>query len=85
MDNLLREIPLAERDLVEVEIQQAISCGAFTVAKDLLMKLQILNALRRVMVQESSALDVLQVLRNSGDRAIDFFLTVCLLLEFSRN
>jgi len=65
-----------ERDAVEMEMQQAVSSGFITVAKDLLLKLHILNAIRRVMARESPAADVLHIMRHGGDRAMDFFLSV---------
>lgn len=81
MDNLLREIPLPERDLVEVEIQQAVSCGSINIPREIIIKVQILNAIRRVLVRENSNSDVFQLLRNGGDTIVEFFLTVCFFFK----
>lgn len=45
-DNITREIPMVYRQLVELDIQGSASSGAFTVARDLLNKVSVLNAVR---------------------------------------
>ncbi|XP_045513039.1 integrator complex subunit 8 [Pieris brassicae] len=45
-DNLAREIPLVHREVVELDIQGSASSGAFTVARDLLNRVSVLNAIR---------------------------------------
>ncbi|XP_050673559.1 integrator complex subunit 8 isoform X2 [Leptidea sinapis] len=45
-DNLKREIPLVHREVVEMDIQGSASSGAFTVARDLLNRVSVLNAVR---------------------------------------
>ncbi|CAK1548266.1 unnamed protein product [Leptosia nina] len=45
-DNLSREIPLVHREVVELDIQGSASSGAFTVARDLLNRVSVLNAVR---------------------------------------
>lgn len=65
--------------MMEMDIQAAICSGAFTVAKDLLLKIQILNTLRRVCTNEINNTNIVQCLRNGGDKGIDFFLGVCII------
>ncbi|KAJ8928547.1 hypothetical protein NQ314_018885 [Rhamnusium bicolor] len=48
-DNIYREIPLAHRLNLELDIQGALSSGAFTVARDLLFKIKALNIVRCVL------------------------------------
>lgn len=48
-DNLVREIPIVHRINIELDIVAAISSGKFTVARDLLPKVQALNVLRYVL------------------------------------
>ncbi|CAH0747438.1 unnamed protein product [Diatraea saccharalis] len=45
-DNLAREIPMIQRQVVELDIQGSASSGAFTVARDLLNRVSALNAVR---------------------------------------
>lgn len=45
-DNLVREIPMVHREVVELDIQGSASSGAFTVARDLLNRVSALNAVR---------------------------------------
>lgn len=48
-DNLRREIPFSERVIIELDIQGAHSSGTFTVARDLLPKIQALNTVRCIL------------------------------------
>ncbi|KAF5274403.1 hypothetical protein FQA39_LY07283 [Lamprigera yunnana] len=48
-DNVLREIPLLYRINLELDIQGALRSGKFTVARDLLPKIQSLNAVRSIL------------------------------------
>ncbi|CAH1117237.1 unnamed protein product [Phaedon cochleariae] len=48
-DNICKEIPLMHRLNLELDIQGAISSGAFTVARDLLQKIKALNIVRCVL------------------------------------
>lgn len=48
-DNVLKEIPLLHRINLELDIQGALSSGAFTVARDLLQKIKVLNIIRYVL------------------------------------
>lgn len=48
-DNVFREIPLSDRVILELDIQGAISSGTFTVARDLLPKIQALNTVRCIL------------------------------------
>lgn len=48
-DNVYREIPLSDRMILELDIQGAISSGTFTVARDLLAKIQALNTVRCIL------------------------------------
>ncbi|KAK6639269.1 hypothetical protein RUM43_007541 [Polyplax serrata] len=73
-DNEALLIPLIQREMMEMDIQAATCSGAFTVAKDLLLKIQILNTLRRVCTNEINNTNMVQCLRNGGDKGIDFFL-----------
>jgi hypothetical protein len=51
-DNVYREIPLAHRIGLELDIQGALSSGTFTVARDLLCKIRALNIVRCVLDQK---------------------------------
>lgn len=51
-DNLRKEIPLAHRINLELDIQGAISSGVFTVARDLLYKVKALNYVRCILDQK---------------------------------
>lgn len=44
-----KEIPLIHRINLELDIQGALSSGAFTVARDLLQKIKVLNIIRCVL------------------------------------
>lgn len=79
-DNNAQVIPLIERELLEMDIQIAMCSCAFTVAKDLLVKVQLLNTLRRICTHEIINIDFAHCLRNSGDKGIDFFISVCTYL-----
>lgn len=48
-DNLKKQIPLVHRVNIELDIAAAISSGKFTVARDLLPKVQALNSLRYIL------------------------------------
>ncbi|KAJ8912846.1 hypothetical protein NQ315_007978 [Exocentrus adspersus] len=48
-DNVYKEIPLIHRLTLELDIQGALSSGAFTVARDLLFKIKALNVVRSVL------------------------------------
>lgn len=48
-DNVYREIPVSDRMILELDIQGAISSGTFTVARDLLSKIQALNTVRCIL------------------------------------
>ncbi|XP_072390138.1 integrator complex subunit 8 [Diabrotica undecimpunctata] len=48
-DNVAKEIPLMHRINLELDIQGALSSGAFTVARDLVSKIKALNILRCVL------------------------------------
>ncbi|KAG5899842.1 hypothetical protein JTB14_012313 [Gonioctena quinquepunctata] len=48
-DNVHREIPLMHRLNLELDIQGALSSGAFTVARDLLQKIKVLNIIRCIL------------------------------------
>ncbi|XP_066143354.1 integrator complex subunit 8 [Euwallacea fornicatus] len=52
-DNLQKDIPLAHRINLELDIQGALSSGAFTVARDLLLKVKALNYVRCVLDRKS--------------------------------
>lgn len=41
-----KEIPWVHRVNIEINIRSALSCGKFTVARDLLPKVQVLNVIR---------------------------------------
>ena len=75
-DNILQIIPLIDRELLERDVQVAICSGAFTVAKDFFYKIQILNTLRRVCSQETNNIDFEKCLKSSGDKGMDFFISV---------
>lgn len=51
-DNKAREIPLVYRINIELDIKGALSSGKFTVARDLLPKIQALNAVRCILEQK---------------------------------
>ncbi|XP_017782006.1 PREDICTED: integrator complex subunit 8 [Nicrophorus vespilloides] len=53
-DNKLREIPLVHRVTLELDIQGALSSGKFTVARDLLPKIQALNAVRCILSRNAT-------------------------------
>ena len=74
-DNVYKKIPLIDRDLLEVDIQVATYSGAFTVAKDLLLRIQILNFLRRITTNEVVNVNFIQVFQNGGNKGVDFFLS----------
>ncbi|XP_063237089.1 integrator complex subunit 8 isoform X3 [Bacillus rossius redtenbacheri] len=48
-DNLKHEIPQVHRDILELDIQGAMSSGKFTVARDLPLQVTTLNAVNRVV------------------------------------
>lgn len=48
-DNLKREIPEMYRTVLELDIQGALSSGKFTVAKGLLLQVQMLNVIRNAL------------------------------------
>lgn len=79
-DNIKREIPLNDRTMLEVDIQVAMCKGTGTVAKKTLYKIQILNTLRRVMTNEIMVVNFAQILRSAGDKGVDFFLVVSVIL-----
>lgn len=48
-DNKLREIPICERIILEMNLAGGLSSGKYTVGNDLLVKIQALNAVRCVV------------------------------------
>lgn len=48
-DNISKEIPIFQRIILELDIQGAISSGTFTVARQLLPKIQGLNTIRCIL------------------------------------
>lgn len=48
-DNVVRQIPISDRVILELDIQGALSTGIFTVARDLLPKIQALNTIRCIL------------------------------------
>lgn len=76
----MREIPTTYRTVLELDIQGALSSGKFTVARDLLLQVQMLNVVRFVLDGETSHTgDFLHRLRSGGSKAIDKLFWVSLL------
>lgn len=75
-DNLTREIPLNHRDCLELEIQAASSSGDFFVARDLLLHVHILNAVRRAVDGLSNPVNLAAKLRKSNSKGLDKFTAV---------
>lgn len=79
-DNIFKEIPLSDRILLELDIQGAVSSGTFTVARDLLPKIQALNTIRCIL--DSKPIYQCNNILNSN---LDIFIWVtniiCLLLS----
>lgn len=53
-DNIQKEIPICYRTILELDIQGATSSGKFTVARDLLSKIQALNTIRCILDQKAA-------------------------------
>jgi hypothetical protein len=78
-DNVLKEIPLVDRDILEVDVQTYVLGGTVTVSRDFLLKIQMNNVLRRATTNEAPS-DFYQTLVNSSDKGLDIFLQVTHML-----
>ncbi|XP_065335284.1 integrator complex subunit 8 isoform X2 [Cloeon dipterum] len=70
-DNITREIPINYRDDLELEIQAASSSGDFFVARDLLLHVHILNAVRRALDSKASTISIATKLKQSNNKGND--------------
>lgn len=76
-DNLAREIPPMYRTVLELDIQGALSSGKFTVARDLLLQVQMLNVIRNVLDNKSCFTgDFIHRIKCGGQKAIDILFWV---------
>lgn len=74
-DNLHKEIPQVYRDTLELDIQGAMSSRKFTVARDLLLQVQTLNAVRRAVTGTLTCGDYIYKLRQGGSKAVDLLIS----------
>lgn len=74
-DNSRREIPQVYRNMLELDIQGALSSGKFTVARDLLLQVQTLNAALRIVLGETCSFDYLNILHQSKEKGVDFLIS----------
>ncbi|CAB3380059.1 Hypothetical predicted protein [Cloeon dipterum] len=70
-DNITREIPINYRDDLELEIQAASSSSDFFVARDLLLHVHILNAVRRALDSKASTISIATKLKQSNNKGND--------------
>ncbi|XP_066992327.2 integrator complex subunit 8 [Anabrus simplex] len=73
-DNLKREIPQVHRDILELDIQGAMSSGKFTVARDLLLQVQTLNVVCRVVKGLPSCADYILRLQHGKTKAVEMLI-----------
>ncbi|KAJ1519294.1 hypothetical protein ONE63_004593 [Megalurothrips usitatus] len=82
-DNKSQEIPMVHREHLELDIQGAVESGKFTVARDLLIRVQCLNIARRLLGGLLICQDYSHRIRVAGPKGADILLTELkeLLLE----
>ncbi|KAF4526173.1 hypothetical protein B566_EDAN008210 [Ephemera danica] len=71
-DLLVEEVALVHRDALELDIQAAAASGRFFVARDLLMQVQILNAVRRAVEGTTSMGNLVPSLQQKTTKGLDF-------------
>lgn len=75
-DNLRREIPIHYREMAELDLMSAATNGKFTVAKDLVFQVQMLNVIRRTLANRYVPQTYFKSLGEEGSKGLQFLLSV---------
>lgn len=71
-----KEIPLVYRDILELDVQGALSSGKFTVARDLLLQVQTLNTVRRIVSGAVTVADYVHRLEQRQAKGVELLINV---------
>lgn len=77
-DNVAREIPTVYRDNLELDIQGGLVNRKIVVARDLLLKIQCLNLVRKIVDGDVVQGNYITELKNSNGKGLDFLFSVCI-------
>lgn len=75
-DNLRREVPLHYRGMAELDLLSAAASGKFTIAKDLVFKVQTLNVVRRTLADRHIPQGYFKLLTDEGTNGFQFLISV---------
>ena len=75
-DNIRQEVPIHYREMAELDLLSAAATGKFTIAKDLVLKVQTLNVVRRILANRHVPHTYFQLLKNEGLSGYKFLIEV---------
>ena len=75
-DNVHREVPLHYRAMAELDLLSAAASGKFTIAKDLVFKVQTLNVIRRTLAGRHIPQSYFRLIADEGTNGFQYFISV---------
>lgn len=75
-DNIQQEVPLHYRGMAELDLLSAAASGKFTIAKDLVFKVQTLNVVRRTLADRHIPQSYYKLVTDEGVNGFQFLVTV---------
>lgn len=75
-DNILREVPLHYRAMAELDLLSAAASGKFTIAKDLVFKVQTLNVIRRTLAGRHVPQTYFKLIADEGTSGFQYLISV---------
>lgn len=75
-DNVRREVPIHYRAMAELDLLSAAASGKFTIAKDLVFKVQTLNAVRRTLADQHIPSTYFKLLADEEGSGFQFLISV---------
>lgn len=76
-DNLRREVPIHYRSMAELDLLSASASGKFTIAKDLIFKVQTLNVIRKMLADRHLPQLYFRQLNDEGINGYQYLVFVC--------
>lgn len=78
-DNVAKEIPIVYRDNVELDIQGGLINRKIVVARDLLLKIQCLNLVRKIVDSDVIQGNYIAEIKSADTRGLDYFFWVIII------
>jgi hypothetical protein len=75
-DNIRREVPIHYRGMAELDLLSAAATGKFTIAKDLVFKVQTLNVVRRTLADHHIPQTYFKLLIDEGGSGFQYLISV---------